>query len=778
MHTLLAASIAIVSAAGISAAPAHPTQPSIGAGADDGDVPETPGRRPIPAPYPPERTPEYQFVRAPINYDKTSLSVAIQRVDFSSTDPSRHATGAGDYYIVTPAIIQHRSLVEFYARYAGTRYANSPCRTVQSRRNKPTGRAALALQAMPIDHLSTHPYGYTGWTAGVEYGPMLRRRGNPHLLQNTNESPTSSVVVLFQYRFWQTAGVGILLLMAGIAAHMSRLNYRLKLSKRALEIEIVDRVRAEQALRRSEHTLRRLHAITSKHKLSLDKKVQALLSMGRKLFGLPIGVLSHVEGENYEIVNVVPADGPIAKGHVFPLGQTYCCVTLQSSGPVGFEHAAAAEWRTHPAYLQHKLEAYLGIRVDVQDRPYGTLSFISPVPRTVLFTNSDKEILKLIAQWIGSEIERERSGALMRKLSGALEQTADAVMIVNREGLIEFINPAFERMTGYSRDEAIGRNPRILYSGRHGEQFYRRLWGTILRGEVFHDTFINRRRDGRLYYDEKTITPIKDEREAITHFVSTSKDATERMQTEERARQRQMELAHTQRVSAIGAMATSLAHELNQPLASIFNYAKGCIHRLDGGDVSAAELMPALEQIAAEANRSGEIIRRIREYLRRGKPLCAQVDINQIVREAADLAVPEARHKDIALRLELTDSLPAVLADAIQIEQVVLNLVRNAIEAIDAAQSPRREVIVCTRLDPAKGAEVTVADTGSGLPDNDLDHLFEPFFSTRANGMGMGLSISRSIIEAHGGRLQAHSNIEGGATFRFSLPILKGGMQS
>jgi C4-dicarboxylate-specific signal transduction histidine kinase len=299
------------------------------------------------------------------------------------------------------------------------------------------------------------------------------------------------------------------------------------------------------------------------------------------------------------------------------------------------------------------------------------------------------------------------------------------------------------------------------------------LWETILGGEAFHDTFINRRRDGLLYYEEKTITPIKDEQGAVTHFISTGKDVTKRKLAEERAQQRRAQLAHVQRVSAMGVMATSLAHELNQPLAAIVNYAQGCIRRLRAGEAHPVELLPALEHIAAEGERSGEIIRRVREFLRKGKPLRTRADINQIVRQAVDLAGPEARQKNVSLQIDLSAGLRPVLADSVQIEQVVLNLIHNAIEAIDESQRSRREVVVQTRTDPRNGVEVVVRDTGPGLPADGADRLFEAFFSTKAHGMGMGLSISRSIIEAHGYQLEAMPD-RGGAAFRFVLPAVTG----
>jgi PAS domain S-box-containing protein len=378
-----------------------------------------------------------------------------------------------------------------------------------------------------------------------------------------------------------------------------------------------------------------------------------------------------------------------------------------------------------------------------------------------------------MAQWVGTEIQRQRAEAHIRKLSGALEHSADVVVIVSSKGIIEYVNPAFERITGFTREEAIGKSPGLLRSGLHGVEFYQRLWQTIRRGESFHDTFINRRKDGGLYYEEKTITPLKDANGKVLHFVSTGKDVTQRRLAEEKARVHQAELAHVCRVSAMGEMAAAIAHELNQPLAAIVNYAQGGLHRLRAGDARLPELQYALEHIASLGSQSGEIIRRTRGFLRKGEPQRTRADINDIVLESVELANLEARQKDVTLRLKLASELPPVSADVIQIEQVVLNLVHNAIEAIDAACMPRREVTIQTMRSLASSIDVMVCDTGPGLPANGAELIFDAFFTTKPDGMGMGLCISRSIIETYGEQLRAVSNPEGGATFHFSLPALE-----
>jgi PAS domain S-box-containing protein len=630
-------------------------------------------------------------------------------------------------------------------------------------------QVAGALRAMPANQPAARAAGYAGWSAPGDYAPVatLEKHVCPY------EDPPGDYLAYYadRYRAWLIAGTAALFLLTGFVVYVVRTNRRLKVSKLFLEREVAERTRAEQALRQSEGALRALHDITSRHSLPFEEKARALLELGREQFGMPVAILSRVDGGECMVVEICAPESALPKGAALNLDDALCCDVLQTSEPQSCERVSQPSH--HPAFGSRPLGSRLCVRVEAEDTAYGVLNFLSDAPRTTPFSETDKEILKLMAQWLEVEIERQRIEARARKLSSALEQTADMVVITNRDGVIEYVNTAFVTVTGYAKAEAIGKTPGIVRSDRHDEEFYRRLWKTIRRGEAFHDTFINRKKDGALFYEEKTITPLTDAQGNVTHFVSTGKDVTSRRLVEEHSRARQAELAHAGRVNAMGEMTTTLAHELNQPLAAIVNYAQGSIRRVRAGGIKEDELLGALERIAALGSQAGEIIRRLRDFLRKGKPLRERVDINHVVREAADLANLEARRKDVTLRLELSDGLPPVLADPIQIEQVVLNLVHNAIEAIDQGQCPRREVIVQTAPDPKNGVEVIVRDTGPGFAVEDAERLFDTFYTTKATGLGMGLSISRSIIDAHGERLEAMPGA-GGAVFRFALPPIDG----
>jgi two-component system sensor histidine kinase TtrS len=257
------------------------------------------------------------------------------------------------------------------------------------------------------------------------------------------------------------------------------------------------------------------------------------------------------------------------------------------------------------------------------------------------------------------------------------------------------------------------------------------------------------------------------------------KQIVERRRAEDIARQRQAELAHAARLNTMGEMASGFAHELNQPLSAITNYAQGCVRRLDrglGGDNASAlrdaveveALRDAMEQVSAQAGRAAKIIRRIRSFVRKEQPKHSRVDVNALIRDVADFTQAEFDRSEVLIGLDLGRSLPPVQADAIQIEQVILNLIRNGIEAMNDVRG-RRRLDIATRPAPG-GIRVSVRDRGQGIPVDNLDHIFDPFVTTKPGGLGLGLSISQSIIEAHGGRLFAESPAGGGTRFRFTLP--------
>jgi hypothetical protein len=248
-------------------------------------------------------------------------------------------------------------------------------------------------------------------------------------------------------------------------------------------------------------------------------------------------------------------------------------------------------------------------------------------------------------------------------------------------------------------------------------------------------------------------------------------DITDRVNMEEVNSQQLERLQQTSRLITMGEMASSLAHELNQPLAAIANYNMGCVNRLQANDYRPEELLAAMQKSSAQAERAGKIIRRVRDFVKKSEPNRSAVNIAEIIDEALGFAETDARKAGVRIAVTVPPDLPAAYADKIMIEQVLLNLVKNGIEAMHETPRSERALAISARANGKDFIEVNVADRGPGVPAGHSDRLFTPFYTTKAEGMGMGLNICRSIIEFHHGRLWTVANPGGGSVFSFTLPL-------
>ncbi len=247
-------------------------------------------------------------------------------------------------------------------------------------------------------------------------------------------------------------------------------------------------------------------------------------------------------------------------------------------------------------------------------------------------------------------------------------------------------------------------------------------------------------------------------------------DITERKRARELARQQEDKLAASARLVTIGEMASTIAHELNQPLSAIASYTTGCLNLLAEGELARSELQEALRKTAQQTQRAGRIIRRVHDFVRKSEPTRSPVRMNAVVEEAVGFADAEARKRKVRIHARLADDDPEIQADPLLLQQVVLNLLRNAMDAMAATPSTEREIRVSTEAGPAN-VTVAISDRGCGIAPDVRDQLFQPFFTTKAEGMGMGLNICRSIMEFHRGRVWAEPNPGGGTVFSFSLPV-------
>jgi two-component system sensor kinase FixL len=276
--------------------------------------------------------------------------------------------------------------------------------------------------------------------------------------------------------------------------------------------------------------------------------------------------------------------------------------------------------------------------------------------------------------------------------------------------------------------------------------------------------------DGTTRYLHHIAQVTRDAQGKGLKHVGTIHDVSDRRQSEDEARQLQERLTHFSRLSTMGEMAAGLAHEINQPLSAIATYAQACQRFVRSPARDDADVLEALEQISVQALRAGEVIRRLRNFVKNREVKREPVDCNRLLDDLRTLAETDARLNNVRLRIDAAQGLPTVYADPIQLQQVVLNLVRNAIDAMSEMPESRREVVLSTSARPEGEIEVIVADRGCGLAPEAAEHLFNPFFTTKSGGTGLGLAISRSIVRAHGGRLWHTPNEGSGARFHFTLP--------
>lgn len=412
------------------------------------------------------------------------------------------------------------------------------------------------------------------------------------------------------------------------------------------------------------------------------------------------------------------------------------------------------------------------VRVYRMRRKDGSYVWVESTGRRNQGADEDEQVVVVTRDVTGRRIAEEA----LRLVQAAVDQVDDSVVITDAQidapgPHILYVNPAFERMTGYTEQEVMGKSPRILQGPLTERAVLDRIRAAMLDERPFHGQTVNYRKDGSTFYLEWHISPIRNEHGRVEHWVSIQRDVTSRRREEELRRQHQAQLSHVGRLSTLGEMASGLAHELNQPLSAIGNYISGCLRRFDAGQIDQDQLREALTRVGQQAERAGRIIHRLRDFVKKGEPKRGPVDVNQAVREAVGLIGHDANDRGIELRLELAEHLPAAEAEVVQVEQVVINLIRNAIEAIDtdAGHQPLVRVVTAHDADQRR-VLIRVIDRGGGGSEQQMNHMFDPFFTTKASGMGMGLNISQSIAEAYEGRLWATRNPEGGMTFHLALP--------
>jgi len=366
-----------------------------------------------------------------------------------------------------------------------------------------------------------------------------------------------------------------------------------------------------------------------------------------------------------------------------------------------------------------------------------------------------------------AETALERSA---RHLQSILATVPEAMVVIDERGIIISFSSAAERLFGYAAAEVIGRNVRMLMPGEDAERhdgYLRRYLTTGERRIIgIGRIVVGRKADGSEFPMELAVgEALADDHRIFTGFI---RDLTEQQRAELELKELQSELIHVSRLSAMGTMASTLAHELNQPLTAIANYLEAARDLIgEPADETGALVREAVSESAKEALRAGAIVRRLREFVTRGETDKQPEHLPELIEEAARLALVGARERNIRAFYDLDPAADLVVIDRVQIQQVLVNLLRNAVEAL--ADAPARDIRIAAAPVDDSMVRVTVSDSGPGLAPEVAEHLFEAFTTTKRDGMGLGLSICRTIIEAHGGRIWYQPAPGGGTTFHFTL---------
>ena len=406
----------------------------------------------------------------------------------------------------------------------------------------------------------------------------------------------------------------------------------------------------------------------------------------------------------------------------------------------------------------------------------------SDTDRTARFVVAAIVVLAAAVFWslwaIRGLIRRRLSAEEQLRAANAFRESMENSLLTglrarDLDGRLIYANPAFCRMVGFSEAELMGHLPPMPYWAPESAAETMRIHQEVLHGNAPPDGFEMRfrRKNGENFDALVYEAPLIDGHGEHVGWMGSVLDITERKRIAEFKRQQEDKLQHTARLVAMGEMASTLAHELNQPLAAIASYTAGCLNKLESGRHTEAELTSVLRKVNAQSQRAGKIIRQVHDFIRRREPRREPCAVAEVVDESVTMFEAQARKHGVRIGCHLQGGLPEVSADPTMLEQVMINLLRNAVEAMADTPTDERRVEVSVRRDGDR-IVVRVADNGPGIPPGSLEMLFTPFFTTKPEGMGMGMAICRSIIEFHHGRLDARNSETGGAEISFFLPII------
>ena len=396
--------------------------------------------------------------------------------------------------------------------------------------------------------------------------------------------------------------------------------------------------------------------------------------------------------------------------------------------------------------------------------------------KKVFLNNNIGEIKDgMLLRWWGTAIDITQQKQLEEQanlLSTMFEQIPEGCVIVEEGNEnIAYLNTAFTSITGYTESDMPGNNLSFLQGVDTDPDTVANIREAISQERTFQGEILNYKKDGTPFWNQMRISPIKDANGVVTHYVGILRDITEKKRNEAERHEQRNELMHLARVTAMGELTAALAHELNQPLTAILSNAQAAQRFLEQDDLDLDELREILKDIVADDKRAGELMHRIRRLVKRGDSKFEQLNINHVIGEVLALIGHDLVMKQVRFRTELAPNLPALQGDPVQLQQVILNLIINACHAMQDQDVRERLVSITTQQLDDSSVEVVVTDSGQGIDEKIREKIFQPFYTTKKEGMGMGLAINRTIIESHGGRLWAENRPEQGAVFHITLPL-------
>jgi PAS domain S-box-containing protein len=511
------------------------------------------------------------------------------------------------------------------------------------------------------------------------------------------------------------------------------------------------------------------------------RKWQRIVDLVANIMHVPSAVVTKIEPPDDTYYRTLVSSS--SQGNPFPANQTFamdigtfCETVIKSRAPLLVANAQEDEqWNGAPE-IQVGMVSYLGFPVFWPDgRMFGTICVLddkgnrySDLYQELLLHCRDvlQGDLQTVVR-LGGELEEQKA-----RLSELFARVPEAIVMVDRDSRITQLNPEFTRIFGYTADEAIGQRIQDLIAPDHlQEEVESFLYRMVQTREVFAVETVRRHKSGALVPVSLMCVPVSSNGSGATGYV-IYRDITEtkRLQDQQRRyHEIQLELAHANRVATIGQLSASIAHELNQPLTGIITNCGTGMRMLASDPANLDGAREAVRRAMRDGKRASDVIARLRALFDKKRPASESVDLNDATREVIALSLGELQKSRVSMRTELADDLPPVTADRVQLQQVVLNLLRNAVDAMSTVNDRPRDLLVRTERD-SDCVRVSVTDAGVGFDPQSQDRLFEAFYSTKDDGMGVGLSVSRSIIENHQGRLWAVLNDGPGATFSFAVP--------